>query len=144
MAKADWIVSFKALFPGQFDPILDDSGVDVTDATIEVYLDLTMDLLPQNAVCYLSRSSMQNLLFFATAHMLTYNEVKDGYSESKTLLKNASSMGAPGLNIGFQEVAKMKGEMFATINDFFSTTAHGVQALTWLGKMSGTVGGFVV
>ena len=143
MSKAEWIESFKALLP-EFVPILNESEEDVTDSTIQTYLDLTMDMLPQGLVCYLSRASFENMLFFATAHLLTYYNIKDGYAEARTMTRNATSMSANGLSISYEGIAKMKGEMFPSINDFFNTTAYGRTALVWMERMSGSVGGFVV
>jgi hypothetical protein len=143
MSKSDWITAFKALFP-EFVPILNESSEDVTDATIQTYLDITMDILPQNIIEYLSRASMENMLYYATAHMLSYYNVKDGYAESRTLSKNVTSMSAQGLSTSFESVARMKNDIFSSLNDFFNTTAYGRAASLYLEKMSGTVGGYVV
>jgi hypothetical protein len=143
VAVADWITSFKALFP-EFMPILNGSGEDVTDDTISTYLDLTMDMLPQALICYMSRASVMNLLYYATAHMLTYYNIKDGYGEAKTMTMNATSMSAQGLSVSYAEYAKMKGDMFPSLVDFLNTTAYGRSAALWLEKMSGSVGGFSI
>jgi len=141
--KSEWITAFKALFP-EFSPILNESSEDVTDATIQTYLDLTMDMLPQAIITYLARASMENMLYFATAHLLTYFNVKDGYAEARTLIRNVSSMSAQSLSTSFEAVAKIKGDVFSSLNDFFSTTAYGRTAMIYFEKMSGSVGGFVV
>jgi hypothetical protein len=143
LSKSTWITAFKDLFP-EFVPILNESSEDVTDSIIETYLDLTMDLLPQSLINYLSKASMQNCLYFATAHLLTYYNVKDGFAEARTLTKNASSMSAQGLSIGFEGFAKLKGDMFSSLNDFLNTTAYGRTAAISIDKMAGSVGGFVV
>jgi hypothetical protein len=143
MSKSDWITAFKALFP-EFVPILNESSEDVTDATIQTYLDLTMDMLPQNIISYLSRASMENCLYFATAHLLTYYNIKDGYAEARTMTRNVTSLSAQGLITGFEAVAKMKNDIFASLNDFLNATAYGRIAALYLEKMAGTVGGFIV
>jgi len=142
-ALSDWVVNFKALIP-YFAPILDQNGNDVTDATIETYLNLAMDMLPQGAVEYMCRTTLANALYFTTAHLLTYFNVKDGYAEQAPLLKNATSLSANGLGIGYEGIAQLKGEMFTSLNDFLNTTSYGRMAVVWLEKMSGPVGGFIV
>lgn len=141
-ALDDWVIDFKELFP-YFVPIMNGS-TDVTDDTIKKYLTLAEDMLPQGAVEYMSRTTLANLLFFTTAHLLTYFNVKDGYSDQATLLKNATSLNANGLGIGYESVAALKGDMFTSLNDFLNTTSYGRMASTWLEKMSGPIGGLIV
>jgi hypothetical protein len=143
VAVADFIVQFKTLFP-EFVPILNESGADVTDATITTYLDIAMDMLPQAIITYLSQTSVNNLVLYTTAHILSYYNVKDGYAEARTMIRNATSMSADGLSVGYESIAKLKGDMFPSLNSFLNTTAYGRGAALWLEKMSGSVGGFIV
>lgn len=143
MSKSDWITAFKALFP-EFSSITNDAGEDVTDATIQTYLDLTMDMLPQAIITYLTRASMEKMLYYAVGHMLSYFNVVDGYSEARTLTRNVSSMSAQGLSVGYEAIAKIKGDVFSSLNDFFSATAYGRTCMIYFEKMSGSVGGFII
>jgi hypothetical protein len=142
MALSDFLTQFKSQFP-EFVPILDGS-TDITDDTIKTYLYIAMDLLPQHLVKYLPQASMQNLINYTTAHLLSYFNIRDGRVEDKSLLRNATSMSASGLSTSYESLAKMKGDMFSCLHDFLGTTAYGRMATLWLEKMSGTVGGSIV
>jgi hypothetical protein len=140
---SDWITSFKLLFP-EFSMIRDENETDVTDATLERYLLITMDMLPQGLVVRLPIASMDNLVKYATAHMLSYYNVVDGYAEQRTMLKVVTGLGANGLTTSYEGTPKFTGDMMPALIAFFNTTAYGHIATMWLEKMSGTVGGAIV
>jgi hypothetical protein len=143
LSISTFVTDFKSLFP-EFVPILNESSVDVTDATITTFCYLATDILPQALVTYLSETSMSNMVMYMTAHLMSYYNVKDGYADARTLIRNATSMSADGLSVGYEGIAKMKGDMFPSLTDFLNTTAYGRMVALYLEKMSGTVGGFIV
>ena len=143
MNVADWIQDFKTNFP-QFATITDQSGADVTTTCITYYLYLAMDLLPQGAIEYFTVPRMAKVVQYMVAHLLTYHDVLNNYGNVTSLMKTTSSMGANGLSISYGEIAKLRGEMFATLNDFLHTTAYGLEVSVFLNQMAGSVGGYIV
>lgn len=143
MDLTSWLVQFKALFP-EFVPIIDDNGNTVTDDAIADYLGIAMDILPQALVHYLEVPSLARCTQFMTAHLLKYYNVKNGYAESRQLLRNATSMSADGLSVGYEGIAKLRGDSYPSLNDFLNTTAYGRTVTLYLEKLSGSVGGFIV
>lgn len=142
-STATWIVQFKHRFP-EFAEIKDEDGNDVTDAAITKYLYLAMNMLPQGMIEYFTRCRLSHLMEYMVAHLLQYFDVLNSYDQTKKLVKNTASMSADGLAISYTEVAKLRGDMFPSLNDFCNTTAYGRVVAVYLNQMVGTTGGFVV
>lgn len=143
MSVADWITNFKTNFP-EFAVIKDSTGTDVTTTVLTYYLYLAMDMLPQGAIEYFSVPRMTKVVDYMVAHLLQYYDILNSYDETKSLMRTTSSMSANGLSISYNEVAKLRGDMFATLNDFLNTTAYGKTVSVFMNQMAGSAGGFVV
>jgi hypothetical protein len=143
MTVADWIANFKINFP-EFATITDNNGNDVTSATLTYYLYLAMDLLPQGAIEYFSVPRMTKVVDYMVAHLLQYYDILNNYSSAKSLMRTTSSMSANGLSISYSDIAKLRGEMFSSLNDFLNATAYGRTVSIFLNQMAGSCGGFLV
>ena len=144
----DWKNNFKLnkLFKGLI-PLYDENNIDITDEMLLSLLEIAEGILPQGLVSYFSDAEMIQILNWTVAHLLDYYDFKNDYSETKTLIRNASSKSADGLSKSYQDIAKMKGGeegMFPSLNDFLNTTGYGRLVCPYLERMAGSVGGFVV
>lgn len=131
----DFITDFKARF-SEF--------ASVDDNDLENFISVACDILPSGLPDYFDSDVIINILMFAVAHLCAYFDITNMSGEVKTVLKNASSMSANGLSISFTDVAKLRGDFFNAMNDFFSTTSYGRLVCVYLGKIAGSVGGFVI
>lgn len=143
MTLADWLIDFKAYFP-EFSEITDSEGTDVTNTALTYYLDLGTNMLPQGAIEYFTTDRLVTVVNYMVAHLLAYYDVLNAYDTTKSLIRTTSSMSADGLSLSFNEVAKLNGDTFSTLNDFLNTTSYGRTVAVYLDQMAGSVGGFCV
>ena len=143
MAVADWVAAFKTNFP-EFAVIKDGNNVDVTDQVLIYNLNIGMDLLPQGISGRFNSTTLSRITDYMVAHLLTYFDVINNYGQVVGLMRNASNMSADGLSIGYEAVAKMRNDQFASLNDFLNITSYGKVVAVYVGKITGSSGGFVI
>lgn len=107
-------------------------------------IDIAFDIIPDGVIDYLSEGTVKNMSFYTLAHLAAYFDWNNASTEVKSVLRNASSMTASTLSIGYEGIAKMKGDLFSSLNDFLNTTAYGRIAALYLEKIAGSSGGFCI
>jgi hypothetical protein len=143
MDLAQWIVDFKVKYP-EFAVIKNSDDEDITNTILTQYVDLAMNLLPQGAVSYFTRERLVLVVDYMVCHLLQYFDILNNYEQVKSLLRATSSMSANGLSLSYSEVARLRGDMFNTLNEFLNTTAYGKMVTIWLNQMAGSAGGYLV
>jgi hypothetical protein len=143
VAVADWVAAFKTNFP-EFKVILDANSVDVTDQVLIYNLNIAMDMLPQGISGRFNATTLTRITDYMVAHLLTYFDVINNFGQIVGLMRNASNMAADGLSISYSDIAKMRNDQFASLNDFLNITSYGKVVAVYIGKITGSSGGFVI
>jgi hypothetical protein len=143
VAVADWVAAFKTNFP-EFSVITDANSVNVTDQVLIYNLNIAMDMLPQGLACRFDSTTLTRITDYMVAHLLTYFDVINNFGQVVGLMRNSSSMAADGLSISYNEIAKYRNDQFSSLNDFLNVTSYGKVVAVYVGKITGSGGGFVI
>lgn len=143
MDIATWITNFKVSYP-EFSVIEDEQGSDVTNTVLTQMVDLAMNMLPQGAVEYFTQERLWLVVDNMVCHLCQYFDIINKYGQAKSLLRATSSMSASGLSISYTDFGHLRGDMFASLNEFLNTTAYGKIVSVFLNQMAGSCGGYVV
>lgn len=121
-----------------------DGSTDITSSVLSELLDVALKILPQGIIEYHDAPTVTKAVDYTVAHLMAYFDYKDSYGEASAMIRNASSRSADGLSISYSEVAKLKGDMFPSLNDYLNTTPYGRIVCLYIEKMAGSPGAFVV
>lgn len=143
--ETDLIDEFKFRFPF-FIPIYNGAQQDITDTVLSLEVDIAILLLPEGMACYFDAGELRRIVQYMLAHLLAYAGISNtkGVNNNGTafvsLMRLASSKSADGLSISYTDIAEMKGNNFANLLQFLSTTSYGQKVAIWIAKMNGSVG----